>query len=110
MVFAGGTIDGCGPTADGREVGAQWPVHQRRTGGAALTERGYNGYSAPLLGRRLPKNMCFCETNPPFFYIIPYATSYVWEVYREKVREISVGSFWKTNPPGGCLWGVIYAF
>src|SRR5471030_2937975 len=44
-------------------------------------------------------NMCFCETNPPFFGLILCATGWTQAGCRGKVVEISVGSFWKTNPP-----------
>jgi hypothetical protein len=47
------------------------------------------------------RNVPFCETNPPFFVRICYTTCYTHESYGENGREISVGSFWKTNPPGG---------
>jgi hypothetical protein len=43
----------------------------------------------------------FCETNPPFCGPILYTTCYSYESYGENGREFSVGSFWKTNPPGG---------
>ena len=47
------------------------------------------------------RNMPFYQTNPPFCGPILYTTYYSYESYGENGREFSVGSFWKTNPPGG---------
>jgi hypothetical protein len=48
--------------------------------------------------------MCFCETNPPFFGGISVVSGYEYISYSEKCRRNSVGSFWKTNPPGEVFW------
>jgi hypothetical protein len=45
--------------------------------------------------------ICFCETNPPIFEEIYYATFSTQGCCVEKRVKNSVGSFWKTNPPGG---------
>ncbi len=42
----------------------------------------------------------FCETNPPFWLDFIDGSSYVYACYNRKVEIFSVGSFWKTNPPG----------
>src|ERR1039458_1360708 len=43
----------------------------------------------------------FYETNPPFCNPIFYTTCYAHVSCGENGQEISVGSFWKTNPQGG---------
>ena len=49
--------------------------------------------------------MPFYQTNPPFFDGF-FAVSYSLHIsYERNTREKSVGSFWKTNPPEGGLWG-----
>ena len=48
----------------------------------------------------------FCETNPPFLrykFLISYLLLDAYVVCR---GFLQVGSFWKTNPPGGCFRGV----
>ena len=52
------------------------------------------------------ENMCFCETNPPFSEDFFDATFFIRDTCGGNVRENSVGSFWKTNPPEGCFRGV----
>ena len=50
--------------------------------------------------------ICFCETNPPFLrhkFLISYLLQDAYVVCR---GFLQVGSFWKTNPPGGCFRGV----
>src|SRR5450432_2797044 len=49
----------------------------------------------------------FCETNPPFSrgFFVATATPYV--ACDGNAREISVGSFWKTNPPDSGFGGVL---
>jgi hypothetical protein len=44
--------------------------------------------------------MCFCETNPPFFDRIFVVSGYEYMRCKRNARTKSVGSFWKTNPPG----------
>src|SRR6266404_8139116 len=51
-----------------RENVAHWREHQRKIGGTALTERGSSGDPDVSWGRWVFKNMCFCETNPPFWW------------------------------------------
>jgi len=41
----------------------------------------------------------FCETNPPFFEGIFDGSDYEYVCCEGNMREKSVGSFWKTNPP-----------
>ena len=40
----------------------------------------------------------FCETNPPFFDRFFDVTGCLHGCYVGMLRNISVGSFWKTNP------------
>jgi len=47
--------------------------------------------------------MCFCETNPPFFDEFFFVIDYTRSICNGKRLENSVGSFSKTNPPGGCF-------
>jgi hypothetical protein len=67
-------------------------------GGTVLTKCGYRGED----GR---DNMCFCETNLPFFIHIFDITIYTGACCERMLRRISVGSFWKTNPPEGVFLG-----
>jgi hypothetical protein len=71
-----------GPTIR-RECGVGNPSHNR----AAKARRG-----PPI---------CFCETNPPFFESFYNTTAYAHATCDGNERGISVGSFSKTNPPGG---------
>ena len=48
----------------------------------------------------------FCETNPPFFDGIYIVNAYECMRYARNARGESVGSFWKTNPPGR-VFGVV---
>jgi hypothetical protein len=73
-----------------------------------LLHRGYGGQNGATRwrnflpsGREKTPHMCFYETNPPFCNPIFYTTCYAHVSCGENGREISVGSFWKTNPPGG---------
>ena len=57
-------------------------------------------------------NMCFSETNPPFFRDFSDASGYEYIGCNGNLREKSVGSFSKTNPPekvfgvvSGGKWG-----
>src|ERR1039457_900325 len=43
----------------------------------------------------------FCETNPPFFDRVFDVTVCLHGCYVGMLRDISVGSFWKTNPKTG---------
>src|ERR1017187_5726588 len=52
-------------------------------------------------GESAAQNMCSCETNPPFskeIYCVSFSFSECYAVCR---LVFSVGSFSKTNPPGG---------
>ena len=71
--------------------------YKARSGGRNRAHRG-------RLQRRVAgvgKNMCFCEKNPPFCDRFFGATATANGSYGRKVRENSVGSFWKTNPNMG---------
>ncbi len=46
------------------------------------------------------ENMCFCETNPPFWRMKSYGISILSETYVVCRAFLQVGSFSKTNPPG----------
>src|ERR1017187_4929 len=46
-------------------------------------------------------NMPFYQTNPPFCGWICDAMDFARGGYGEELWRISVGSFWKTNPPAG---------
>ena len=87
------------------EMNMQLPTlnPEKNSGGGRPTFKGpgkgirrRQGYG----GRGEPRNMCFCETNPPFFGrffdVLPTARG----SYGRNVAENSVGSFSKTNPPG----------
>jgi hypothetical protein len=55
----------------------------------------------------------FCETNPPFFKDFFDVTAHAHVSYDGNVRRISVGSFWKTNPPErvfGTFWAGLETF
>jgi len=51
------------------------------------------------------QNMCFYQTNPPFFGGFFIANDYEDAACTGNRREKSVGSFSKTNPPGGVFRG-----
>src|ERR1035438_10083597 len=53
------------------------------------------------LGRVRGPYICFCETNPPFFDRVFDVTIFTQLRCERNLRANSVGSFWKTNPPGG---------
>ena len=44
--------------------------------------------------------MPFYQTNPPFFERILSASIALLDGYNLGRHDFSVGSFWKTNPPG----------
>ena len=52
---------------------------------------------------QLERNMAFYQTNPPFFGGCFGVTCCAGVCCNGKWLENSVGSFWKTNPPGGCF-------
>src|SRR6266404_5682114 len=54
---------------------------------------------SPPRGEGRKQNMCFCETNPPFFRGFFDATFNVRGTCGGNVRRNSVGSFSKTKPP-----------
>ena len=59
-----------------------------------------------LAGKKGPL-IRFCETNPPFFKDSFDVTSYTHVSCDGNVRRISVGSFWKPNPPERVFGGVL---
>src|SRR5436190_948709 len=63
--------------------------------------RRMTGLRVTAQGRWVFTNACFCETNPPFWRDFSGASASIQNSYDGKFREKSVGSFWKTNPPGG---------
>jgi hypothetical protein len=50
--------------------------------------------------------MPFYQTNPPFFRDFFDANGFEYAGCGGNLREKSVGSFWKTNPPGRGFEGV----
>jgi hypothetical protein len=52
-------------------------------------------------GREEFHNMCFSETNPPFWRDFLDASRFEYSGCDGNEEIFSVGSFWKTNPPGG---------
>src|ERR1039458_6839004 len=57
-------------------------------------------------GERSKRNMPFYQTNPPFSGRIFDVNYHEYDCCIGNERKISVGSFWKTNPPEGDFWGV----
>ncbi len=47
----------------------------------------------------------FCETNPPIWKAFLCVSSLCKNTYAVCRRGLQVGSFWKTNPPGGVFGG-----
>src|SRR5260221_6901769 len=56
------------------------------------------GYGATRCCAQLGAYVCFCETNPPFFWRIYDVTFSIYGSCGGKAQINSVGSFWKTNP------------
>jgi len=83
------------------------PTRNRYGGRVGAAIRLRQGYGATRCCAQLGghKNMCFCETNPPFFVHILDAMVTAQGSCGGMLRRISVGSFWKTNPPEGCFGG-----
>ena len=81
----------------GREDGWDPPSRGRYGGQAARATIGGRGFAT---------NMCFCETNPPILAMKFFGTSVLQNAYDVCTGRLQVGSFWKTNPPGGCFRGV----
>src|ERR1019366_6478864 len=77
---------------------------------AAWGHAAYNDHRQGRLchrpGSADERNVPFYQTNPPFFDGFFNATTTTYGTYSGNVRNKSVGSFWKTNPPGGCFGGV----
>src|ERR1039458_3079501 len=63
---------------------------------ARPTSRGrYGGHAGAYIR--------YCETNPPFWKAIFYVSFVFRNTYIVCRPGLQVGSFWKTNPPGGFL-------
>src|ERR1017187_6610022 len=60
-------------------------------------------YGATRSCAELERNMPFYETNPPFLRTIFCVSSAPSDTYVVCRVGLQVGSFWKTNPPGGVL-------
>jgi hypothetical protein len=74
---------------------------------AEPTPRGrYEGQASLLCVGRGERNVPFYQTNPPFSEDFIDATAHAQVTCDGNERTISVGSFWKTNPPEGVFMGV----
>jgi len=51
--------------------------------------------------KRDERNVPFYQTNPPFLQMFFYVSSVSSDTYVVCRVGLQVGSFWKTNPPGG---------
>ena len=89
---------------------------RRDTGGSPLREdavrlrQGFRRralcYGVTRRCAQLGAYIRFCETNPPFWRTNYCVTSILKGTYVACGGFLQVGSFWKTNPPGGCFSGV----
>ena len=65
-----------------------------------------SSYGATRSCAERERNVPFYQTNPPFFRDFFDATATTRGACGGNTRRISVGSSWKTNPPGGGFRGV----
>jgi hypothetical protein len=77
--------------------------------GRFLLRRGYGrqveGQTARATKGKRGAYICFCETNPPFWRPTFFVSHLLSVIYVVCSDFLQVGSFWKTNPILGGIWG-----